>query len=351
MSDLSKLPSEIVFLIEAVRSAPSADNSQPWCFDWDGNYLTVRVHGRGGFPTDCHATRLALGAASENLFRAMQFLGLDVSSWYFGLPENDGIFARGPVSSQTNAIEPCITPLWKLRHTNRLPYYLEIDQHISQQLSSCRVDRVGVDVLMGENLRKASVWVKQASEIRFQTRELHNWFVSSLRYGISTEDVSDGLHVNTLALPPGGVWLLKLISNWSNMQWLNRMRAYKFFAAIEAANFRKTPLIVAITGPSNKDSVFNAGRCLQQVWLKVTELGLAAHPYYVVSDLLNRLTSGGVPTQCVVQALDLQDQIRMSLGPDVTLHCLLRVGIPISNIQFSGRIPVNNLMCNTTNKG
>ena len=33
-----------------------------------------------------------------------------------------------------------------------------------------------------------------------------------------------------LALPPGGVGLLKLMSDWGRMQWLNRLRAYNLFA-------------------------------------------------------------------------------------------------------------------------
>lgn len=350
MPDSGKLPPEVAFLIEAAGSAPSADNSQPWCFDWDGSTLTARVRRRGGFPADYHATTLALGAAAENLAWAMQSLGLDMSSWYLGPPQADGIFAQGPVKGQTNAIEPSSTPLWKLRHTNRLPYRSEIDPDIAHRLAACRVNKVGIRVIAGSGIRQAADWVRQASEVRFQTREVNEWFAASLRYGNSPEEMTDGLHVNTLALPPGGAGLLKLMSDWRRMQWLNRMRAYKLFAAIEAANFQKTPLVVAIIGPSDKAAAFDAGRCLQQVWLRVTEMGLSAHPYYVVTDLLNRLELGSVPTQCMTQALALQDRLRTELGRDDTLHCLLRVGKPVGKIQVSGRLPLNHIMCNAANR-
>lgn len=344
------MPPEVAFLIEAVRSAPSADNSQPWCFQWDGKFLTFRVHLRGTFPIDHPATSLALGAASENLCRAIVSLGLDLTSWYLDVPQEDGIFAQGPVARQSHAIDPFITPLWKLRHTNRLPYRLEIDQDIMHRFGACSMNKVGVEILVGADIQRAAGWVRQASEIRFQTRVVHEWFASSLRYETSGQDVGDGLHVNTLVLPPGGVWLLKLISDWHRMQWLNRLGAYKLFAAIEAANFQKTRLIIAIIGPSGSAPTFDAGRCLQKVWLKVTELGLSAHPYYVVSDVLNRLESGGVPVQCMAQALDVQASVRALLGSDITLHCLLRVGKPIGTVQVSGRIPLKDLVCNTINR-
>lgn len=350
MFDTDKLPLDVAFLMEAVGSAPSADNSQPWCFDWDGTTLTCRVRRRGGFPADYHATKLALGAAAENLLRSMHSLGLNATSWYIGTPKEDGIFAQGPVTGRTNDIDSSNIPLWKLRHTNRLPYHPEIDPAIGHRLADCQVNQVGVRVITGSGIRHTANWIKQASEIRFQTPEVNKWFAASLRYGNSPEEMTDGLHVNTLALPPGGVALLKLMSDWGRMQWLNRMHAYKLFAVIEAANFQKTPLVIAIIGSSDKTAAFDAGRCLQQVWLRVTELGLSAHPYYVVSDLLNRLESGSVPSQCVMQALALQASIRAELDHDTTLHCLLRVGKPIGKIQISGRMPFSSLMCNASNR-
>lgn len=340
-----KLPQQVAFLIEAAGSAPSADNSQPWCFKWDGHNLTARVHRRGGFPEDYHATTLALGAATENLSGALQSLSLDMSSWFLGSPGVDGVFARGPVTSHSEIPAFKGVPLWKRRHTNRLPYRPEIDASVAGELETCRVGKVGVQVIAGTGIRQAADWVKQASEVRFQTREVNEWFAASLRYGDSPENRTSGLHVDTLALPPGGVGLLRLMSDWNRLQWLNRMRAYKLFAAIEAANFQKAPLVVAFVGPFDRAAAFNAGRCLQRVWLRVTELGLSAHPYYVVADLLNRLGSNGVPEQCVPPSLALQDRIHAEYGHQNTLHCLLRVGKPVGETQVSGRLPINEIMC------
>lgn len=344
-STLNHYSPEVAFLIEAAGSAPSADNSQPWCFEWSDGILTGRVRRRGGFPVDYHATKLALGASAENLVWAMQLLGLDMAAWYLGTPDKDGIFARGPVTGQANAIEPSNTPLWKLRHTNRLPYRPEIDPDVAHRLAACQVNNVGVRAITGAGIRQTADWVRQASEIRFQTREANEWFAASLRYGDAPEDFASGLHVDTLALPPGGVGLLKLMSDWRRLQWLNRLRAYKLFAAIEAVNFQKAPLVVAIIGPAGQTAAFDAGRCLQQVWLRVTEQGLSAQPYYVVADLLNRLELNSVPEQCIPQALALQSRVRSEYGNENTVHCLLRIGKPIGVIKVSGRLPLNEIIC------
>ncbi len=339
------LPPLVAYLVEAAGCAPSADNSQPWCFEWDGDVLTGRAARRGGFPVDYHATIMALGAAAENLISAAKSLGLDLSSWNFCAPGPDDVFIHGSLAEHLETDGFPENPTWKRRHTNRLPYVPEISSHVLPELEACHVGQAKVNAITGAEIKTLAAWVRQASEVRFQTREVNEWFASSLRYGNALQDLIEGLNVKTLALPPGGVGLLKLMSNWNRMQWLNRFKVYKLFASIEAINFQKTPLVIAIYGPSEKASIFEAGRCLQKVWLKVTELGLSAHPYYVVADLLGRIESGGVPLQCMRQAENIKMQVHEKFGKNRTLHCLMRVGIPAGKIEFSGRLPIDEIMC------
>lgn len=351
MPDSINLPPVVAYLVEAGGCAPSADNSQPWCFEWDGNVLVGRVIRRGGFPVDYHATTLALGAVTENLISAANSLGLDWSSWNFHVPGPDGVFIQGSLAGQEKTTGFLDNPIWKQRHTNRLPYLPEINPHVLPELEACHVGQASVNPITGKAIKTVAAWVKQASEIRFQTREVNEWFASSLRYENTPQAMMEGLNVNTLGLPPGGVGLLKLMSNWNRMQLLNRFKAYKLFASIEAINFQKTPLVIAITGSTGKASIFEAGRCLQKVWLKVTELGLSAHPYYVVADLLGRLESDGVPLPCRQQAENIKMQVQEKFGQGKTLHCLMRVGIPVGSIEFSGRLPIDEIMCKASIRG
>lgn len=303
------------------------------------------MYGRGGFPIDHHATVLALGAAAENLVWAMRSLSMDSSSWFIGPPGEDGVFARGLVEGSWAIHVSDAEPLWKRRHTSRLPYYSSIAPKVAAELATCGEGSINVRMVTGNGIRRMAEWVRKASEVRFQTREVNEWFASSLRYGDSPADRASGLHVDTLALPPGGVGLLRLMSDWRRLQWLNRMRAFKFFAAIEAVNFQKAPLVVAITGPSGREAGFDAGRCMQRVWLNLTKLGLSAHPYYVVPDLLNRLDTKGVPEQCISQAEALRKEAVVEFGGQNTVHIMLRVGKPKGGIPVSGRLPLGQIMC------
>lgn len=335
----------VAYLVEAAGCAPSADNSQPWCFEWNGEVLTGRAIQRGGFPVDYHATVMALGAAAENLISAANSLGLDVSSWNVCAPGPDGVFIQGRLPGLGKIAGFPENPIWKQRHTNRLPFLPVINSDVLPELEACHVGQAGVEIITGVTIKDIAAWVRQASEVRFQTREVNEWFASSLRYGDTPKEMVEGLNVKTLALPTGGVCLLKLMSNWKRMEWLNRFKVYKLFASIEAINFQKTPLVIAITGATEKASIFEAGRCLQKVWLKVTELGMSAHPYYVVADLLGRVESGGVPLQCMRQAEKIKMQVREKFGSNRTLHCLMRVGTSSAKIEFSGRLPIDEIMC------
>lgn len=303
------------------------------------------MHSRGGFPVDHHATILALGAAAENLACALDASGLDNSAWSFGLPNAASVFARGPVRVGSGISLASGEQLWKRRHTNRFPYRSELAPTVAPTLGACGMGEVGAQLISGTGIRQVAQWVRRASEVRFQIREANEWFTSSLRYGDSRTERASGLHVSTLALPPGGVALLRVMSDWGRMQWLNRMRAFKFFAAIEAVNFQKAPLIVAIVGPTGPAAGFDAGRCLQRVWLKATELGLSAQPFYVVTDLLNRLESNGLPEHCVSGAKGLRARVHAQFGSGNAVHCLLRIGKPIKDIAVSGRLPLNEIMC------
>lgn len=358
MLDQLPIPGDVAFLSEAVRSAPSADNTQPWSLSWDGAELCARVAHGDPMPADEPATLMAIGAAGENLSYALREAAIDgAPGWWIGLPAADGVFARGPVVARepVRAREDEDTeaaalggagspaPVWQRRHTNRYPYRRDLPAGALEALADCRVGDCQVVVLPGAALARAARWVRAASEVRFRTRELNEWFAAILRFD-RTSNLDSGLHVSTLALPPGGATLARVLSVPSRMEWANRLGIYKLLAAVEAGNFRKAPAALAVVGPPGHAAVFDAGRCLQRAWLIATELGLSGHPYYVVADLLHRLESGRVPTACVGLAESVRARVRAEYGAGRTLHCLLRVGIPVRTGPVSGRRALHEVL-------
>src|SRR5689334_3439847 len=75
------------FLVAAGRQAPSADNSQPWRFVWDGERLSLRldaVRAQQGLGSDHPANLMAIGAVIENLAQAAEAIGLPSEALHLG---------------------------------------------------------------------------------------------------------------------------------------------------------------------------------------------------------------------------------------------------------------------------
>ena len=180
-----------------------------------------------------------------------------------------------------------------------------------------------------------------ASRVRFQTQEIHEWLGDALRFTPAEVARGDGLDVAALEVPPGGKTLLRIIKDWRRLALLNKIGAYKLLARIEAAEIRKAPAMLLITGADDAPGALAAGRLLERAWLMLAGAGVAAHPYYVVPDQLQRARLGSVPpslTETVSQvsaaAAGLLD------SPERTLHMVLRLGYPKCTVVRSRRLPL-----------
>lgn len=160
--------------------------------------------GGGGLSSEHHASRLAFGAAAENLAQALSLLG-EGDGWSFGVPDERGVFASGPVRAPHAAVRTGDLLPWQRRRTSRAAYRLEpVPAECTTAVAAMQVGRCSCRLVTGrDKLRELAAVVQGASEIRFQTREVHEWLGQSLRYGPGEEGLREGLHVRTLAVPPG----------------------------------------------------------------------------------------------------------------------------------------------------
>lgn len=345
-------------LASAGHSAPSADNSQPWCFRWDGralaiHYDTARVGGKT-FPPDNPATLMAVGAVLDNIQNESDRLGIaiDINLWPAGLEdcghyadivtEQESLNTRSPLTlSNPGSTGP-------LRHANRFPYTKEaISPPVLEKLQHLSEGRARLVILTEpETIHNMAKLVKEASEIRFQTREVHEWLEASLRFSPDSVKKADGLDVRTLGLPPGGAVFLRLISQWRYMSLLNHIGAYKLLASIDSAPVAKAPALIAIVAPSAKDDILDAGKLLNRCWRYVNGKQVAAHPYYVIPDQLVRLDDGSVPEPLVDTARSIKASCEnlLDLSSDERMHMLLRVGYPTKKIPpTSLRLPIQDV--------
>lgn len=333
-------------LLNAARWAPSADNTQPWQIRCDGQALAVaydnaRVEGVT-FPPRDPATLIAMGALLENLRQASAATGLSVERVE---PGQDEYFRLLISTTSTGSPLPDLHPLF-LRHTNRLSFRTTpLPSQLTAKLLTEREETASVQLFEGaHDLARLGGLVRQASAMRFQTRESNESLGRSLRFTPLEASRGDGLDIATLNLPPGGRGIMRLLADWRRMESLNRWGAYRLFAAIEAKSVTNASAIVAITGAPSQAGALDAGQLMERVWIRLNAKGLAVQPFYVVADQLFRrddyLLPRGLEQAGDALAHSTDELLRLS---GRRLYMLLRVGYPIRQPVKSQRLPLNAL--------
>jgi hypothetical protein len=341
------VPEWVDFLVRAAQHAPSADNSQPWRLDWDGSRLSVRidpVRASAGLGLDHPANLMAMGALVENLAQAIAALGLPPDAL---TPGPGG--AREPFATITwnRSVPPpgneSATPLFR-RHTNRGPYQTDpLDPALLGRVAAMTEGPLRTLVVSDRTqMKRLAGLLRAASEVRFQTEEIHRWLGTSLRFAPEAVDRGDGLDIATLLLPPGATGLLKLSLDWRRMSLLNRFGAFKLFAFLEAAMLQQSAALLLVAGPARQTGIeVAAGRLLERVWIELNHQGVAVHPYFVLSDQLHRLRTARVADPFVASVNAVAAGTAEFLeSAENTVFMLLRTGFPkIEDPVRSRRLP------------
>jgi len=350
----------VKLLVNAAIQAPSADNSQPWHYTWNGDFLTFsydtdRVYGLTFSPDD-PATLLSLGGAIENVIQVADHYGIQIEFEKIiesKIKTGASFRLRPDTDNIANlADEHTDLPLFH-RHTNRLSYK---NKALSSSLiawinTDCELNARATVTTNSEKIKGIADLVRNASEIRFQTKEVHEWLGKSLRFSPTEVEYGDGLDVATLGLPRGGTLLLKFISDWRRMVFLNRFKAYKLLSMIDSLPVGKASALVIITSPEGPEQVIDAGRLLTRIWTRLNMEGVAVHPYYVIPDQLQRLKQNRIPDKLVSQARYLERAAGHIFGLDeklTELRMVLRIGYPKKKPIRSKRLPLEAVFTDIT---
>ncbi|MDA8092972.1 MAG: hypothetical protein M0T84_03530 [Betaproteobacteria bacterium] len=342
------IPEWVIRLCEAGGRAPSADNSQPWRFVWDGEELRltvdeVRAQGLG---QDHPALFLALGAVIENIIQAVQAAGLPLAcvrmSDGSGHPRE---FLRVSVPPDRPLI-PRVPALLE-RHTHRGDFSkAPLPASVRARLGAMEEPPARAMILEDRAvIRQLARLIERASEARFRNQELHRWFAQSLRYGHEA-DKGDGLAVDTLHLPPGGALLLRWTADWKHMAALNRFGAYKLFGGLEAAKVRRCGAIIAIIGSTRSQaSMIASGRLMERMWLQLNADGVAVHPFFGLTDQVIRWRRGWLPAALREQAARIAKETAALLGlGDEEVLIVLRAGMARKSPKRSRRLPLSEVL-------
>lgn len=342
-------------LADAIR-APSADNSQPWRFEWTGSELSIRHReppGPDPFGPGGHAVLLAIGHVTANITQFLDAARVAHQLAWARDPQQGTPYATVTFADALPAVATSAAP-WpsNTRHTNRFPYQQSpIPPDARRTIAAAAQDAARVVLIdtPGPRSELASI-IERCSAARFCTRELHEWLAASLRYSPEAAARGDGLDIETLHLPPGGAAFLRMTRDWSVMAKLNRLGIYRVLAAGETKLVHKAPALACIVGASDPAGVLAAGRLLARVWSGLNAMGLAVHPYYVVTDQQRRLEANRVP-------VDWRDAVGttlarlpalLGLGNDERLHLILRVGRATVEPKRSRRLPLETVFRDLT---
>jgi hypothetical protein len=320
---------------------PSADNSQPWRFDVQGNSLAVHFIERQPsslFGCDAHATLLSIGGMAH----ALKACGATIA-WRDITKGQPYFTADLPDSGPRNA-KPFLE-----RHTNRLPYKkggISMDSlraiSIDPNLGDVRVDWI-VDPKMINALARS---VGELSYLRFTNKAQHESLMKSLRFTDAEIAQGDGLDINTLPLPPGGRAFMKWITPWERAQTLHKFGIAKVMAMAEQKAFSTCGAICVISGTFDENTTLNSGTMMIELWKELNLMRLAVQPWYVLSPGSILRAVHAYDSRLATRDQFLTGKGLLRLAEHVHVHQVFRISVSGENPITAQRLSVTALSKN-----
>jgi len=276
-------------IIKAAIAAPSADNSQPFKFQWhtDSTLNLWIDKKRSGKASDNRfvLSDIALGAVIENIAIKAVSLGFEVSINYFPNGEQDELYIASIIFSinktPENNANSLSSEIPKRCTDRRFPFKGPISKENKELLDAAAQAHECKTVWFDDKklIKKALPVIQQAESIRFRSETLHQELFSTVKFG--QEDSQEGMHISVLAIEKPAQPFFKLMKKWSFMKMLNKIGGASMLGIRSVRiPIMFSPALVLIT-MDNKDrlSVIKAGRAIQRVWLQATQCGLSVQPY------------------------------------------------------------------------
>lgn len=327
-------------ILRAGIAAPSADNSQPWRFEWSGDDLDVHIDAqRSGSISDTRyvLSDLATGACVENMVIRARSFALAAEIETFPREDDERWAARirwhhAPDSVQADPLAAAI----ESRHTDRrFPWRGPISAQTQAQLATQAQRIPGQQLYWPDTAgrrRQALRIIRQAETLRFRSPALHAELFSSIRFAAGWRSACDeGLAPATLAVEAPMRPLFQALRHPAMMRALKRVGAATLLGWRSAAlPVRLSPGLCACVAPSRaRSDILACGRALQRVWLQATLAGLSVQPYAAAGVL----GLGFVPVEPPLQATQSR------LQADLEALCTPGHGVVFLRLGYTGKAP------------
>jgi nitroreductase len=287
-------------VIAAATSAPSAGNSQPWRFAWDGRRLFVRLdrqRARSAIDPRCAAGWIALGAACENIAIMSGHRGRPARFKWFPDSADHELAATVTFAPKRGASQPDCTRLFPLiieRCTDRtIGAACPLSNSQRQALvRAAAVHGASLQLIQDPSrLERFAAVIGASDRLRFLNPTLHRELASELRWSEDRDPQSaTGIDVGSLGLEPAGLASLRLLMRPAVSDFLAEHDLGSRLAEIQRRTLMATTALAMVTMPARTPlQRVRGGRALQRVWLEATAHRLSVHPVTPLSlfDMLN----------------------------------------------------------------
>ena len=342
---------QLRFILDSAILAPSADNRHRIRFRSSGN--TIHVHltqaislADGGYKRVL--ALLSMGAVAENLTIAASRFGIQAETTLCPDPKNPDLIMEIRLQPDRAVVDP----LWQvipLRHTNRQVWFHgpkmsaaergELGAAVYPQ-SACQLLWLDEPARRGSALRL----MRDAETERFRNRLLHDELFSAIRFDVGWHATcSEGLPPGALGVEVPLRGFFTLLRKWPIARLANLLGAHHLLGWRSCSlPYRLAPHVgVLAVKDSDHQSVFDAGRAFQRLWLTVTRQGRHLQPMPASAlYALDGSPAGGIPEKL---------QQDLARGWEDTLAgakpvMLFRIGIAKATPVVAGRPPTETFL-------
>lgn len=282
------VPYEVIeYIVKAGIQAPSGDNTQPWKFKVDGNLINLQINteaDRSFFNVRQKASILACGAVIENIKIAASVFGLkcDIQLNENIREDSNTVALIRLIKSQINR-DALFHSIWE-RCTNRKQYSKKkIEPFVFEELQKITNEYPGLAIHIIDDrikLRALKSALVKIGIARQENQLIHEFLFSHIRNSFEEAlKVKTGFAINNLEAGNIGNLILRYTKNWKVMNFLNNFGFSKVLSKKIESGIENCGACILITVPDHSNQNFvKGGMALQRIWLKLTEMGVAAQP-------------------------------------------------------------------------
>ena len=209
--------------------------------------------------------------------------GLHASIKLFPSPSDKNWIARVDFTVAQHIEDPLYRAIFE-RTTNRKAYSkaaLTQEQKAEILSSSYEVVSGSIKLVEDENkIKELSGPISLNEQLIFENRHLHDFFYDHVHWTKEEDEkFRNGFFIDTLELNPPQRMAMKLMRSWRIASFAKKLGISRQVARDNAKNYTTASAFgVVVMQTNNADDYVLAGRIMERVWLKVTNMGLSLQP-------------------------------------------------------------------------